>query len=184
MNAPRKHSFSAIRTFPNQSEQKVRTLVSQVPNGARVTYTMMTPKGSRIPFFVHLVDRPCIGRCFVYENYAGACFSGAIAGEPIRQDADCARERGTPARPVKRSPKKHDPMYPVDRNLGDINSRKHHCNAELTRRITRNNAGGDLRPAACDARSNLVCRVVKVSPNSLIPKGNAQSLVAENGLAR
>src|ERR1035438_5005028 len=72
MNAPRKHSFSAIRTFPNQSEQKVRTLVSQVPNGARVTYTMMTPKGYRIPFFVHLVDRPCIGRCFVYENYEAA----------------------------------------------------------------------------------------------------------------
>ena len=56
----------------NQSEQQVRMLVRQVPNGARVTYTMMTPTGSRIPFFVHLVDRPCIGRCFVYENYEAA----------------------------------------------------------------------------------------------------------------
>jgi hypothetical protein len=53
----------------NRMEARVKELVSGTPKGVRVTYTIPPPKDSRIPTFVHFVDRPCIGRCFEYENY-------------------------------------------------------------------------------------------------------------------
>jgi hypothetical protein len=53
----------------NRTEEHVGRLISGVPQYSRVIYTITTPKGSRISYFVHLVDRACIGRCFTYANY-------------------------------------------------------------------------------------------------------------------
>jgi hypothetical protein len=53
----------------NRAEQHVGVLIKDVPPGGRVIYTLAAPKGSRASFFVHLVDRACIGRCFTFANY-------------------------------------------------------------------------------------------------------------------
>jgi hypothetical protein len=55
----------------NDMEQQVATLVSKLPFGARVSYTIDFGDDSRINSR-HMVDRACIGRCFTYSNYEPA----------------------------------------------------------------------------------------------------------------
>jgi hypothetical protein len=53
----------------NNMEQQAEKLVSTLPYGTRVDETIWNPKGSRVYFIMHIVDRACIGRCFSYANY-------------------------------------------------------------------------------------------------------------------
>lgn len=52
----------------NKMEQQIDSLVSTLPYGTRVIYTIDFGNESRINFR-HMVDRACIGRCFAYSNY-------------------------------------------------------------------------------------------------------------------
>jgi hypothetical protein len=55
----------------NDIEQQIETLVSQLPFGSRVAYTIDFGNDSRINSR-HMVDRACIGTCFAYSNYEPA----------------------------------------------------------------------------------------------------------------
>ena len=52
----------------NRMEQQAETLVSTLPYGSRVSYTLELSEPSRVNFR-HFVDRVCIGKCFAYSNY-------------------------------------------------------------------------------------------------------------------
>jgi hypothetical protein len=52
----------------NGMEQQIDNLVSRLPYGTRVAYTIDFGNDSRINFR-HMVDRACIGKCFAYSNY-------------------------------------------------------------------------------------------------------------------
>jgi hypothetical protein len=53
----------------NRMERQVQTMVEALPYGRRVVATIHSPKGSRLLFIDHMVDRACIGKCFTYSNY-------------------------------------------------------------------------------------------------------------------
>jgi hypothetical protein len=52
----------------NEMEEQAEGLVSKLPFGWRVSYTLDLKKQSRVNFR-HFVDRACIGKCFAYSNY-------------------------------------------------------------------------------------------------------------------
>jgi hypothetical protein len=52
----------------NRLEQNAEALTANLPYGTLVIPTIRTPD-SRIPFIGHVVDRACIGHCFIYSNY-------------------------------------------------------------------------------------------------------------------
>jgi hypothetical protein len=52
----------------NQQEAKIESLVSTVPQNARVLASPQSPRDWRIPI-QHTADRACIGHCFSYSNY-------------------------------------------------------------------------------------------------------------------
>jgi len=52
----------------NRMEEQVQALVKDLPYGRRVVQTVFAPPGGRV-VILHIVDRACIGRCFVYSNY-------------------------------------------------------------------------------------------------------------------
>jgi hypothetical protein len=52
-------------------EQQAEKLVALVPNQSRVISTIFPFRGSSV-FVHHVVDRACIGRCFVIDNYEPA----------------------------------------------------------------------------------------------------------------
>lgn len=52
----------------NAMEEQAQKLVAQLPAGQRVIATIYPPLGMRV-YVQHIVDRACIGRCFVYDNY-------------------------------------------------------------------------------------------------------------------
>ena len=53
----------------NRMETRAEALLSTVPAGTRVIPMIFADTGSRIAFIVHLADRACVGRCFIYSNY-------------------------------------------------------------------------------------------------------------------
>ena len=53
----------------NRMESNAEALVSVVPAGTRVIPTIFADPEWRIEFIVHLADRACVHRCFVYSNY-------------------------------------------------------------------------------------------------------------------
>lgn len=53
----------------NRLEANAEELVSSLAPGTRVLATIAAPRGSRLPFVHHAVERACIGHCFSYENY-------------------------------------------------------------------------------------------------------------------
>ena len=53
----------------NRLETNAETLLSRVPTGTRVIPNVYAEPGSRIAFIVHIADRACVGRCFIYSNY-------------------------------------------------------------------------------------------------------------------
>jgi hypothetical protein len=53
----------------NRLEANAEALLSSVPMGTRVIPTIFAQPDSRIPFIVHVADRACVHRCFIYSNY-------------------------------------------------------------------------------------------------------------------
>jgi hypothetical protein len=53
----------------NRMELAAGRLVGTLPPGQRILATIWPFPDSRLPHIVHLVDRACIGKCFVFQNY-------------------------------------------------------------------------------------------------------------------
>ncbi len=53
----------------NRMESNADALLSSIPPGTRVIPTIFADADWRIEFIVHLADRACLGRCFIYSNY-------------------------------------------------------------------------------------------------------------------
>jgi hypothetical protein len=91
--------YSDTRQLNNLEEQAGR-LISQIPPGRRLAFTFLPPKTSRVAFFVHLVDRACIGRCYSYSNYEPSTGQFRVRvrmGSPVLSDnarKACELERG------------------------------------------------------------------------------------------
>jgi len=75
----------------NRMEQNAETLLSAVPVGTRIVPTIFADPDWRVEFVVHLADRACVGRCFVYSNYEPSSrqFRVRVApgGSPIATDS-------------------------------------------------------------------------------------------------
>jgi hypothetical protein len=52
----------------DRMERNVESITRELPYGTRVASTIYAPPGFRTQF-EHLVDRACIGHCFLYSNY-------------------------------------------------------------------------------------------------------------------
>lgn len=77
----------------NRMEEKAERLVAPLPYGHRVLQTMWPGNDSRIYFIGHMVERACIGRCFVYSNYEAPTLQfriRALPGNPIVTDSSVA----------------------------------------------------------------------------------------------
>lgn len=69
----------------NSVENQIDHLVASIPSGQRVVATIVTFPCRNVST-THVIDRPCIGHCFSYENYEPACEQFRIranAGNPI-----------------------------------------------------------------------------------------------------
>lgn len=54
--------------FLDRLEENAEEITRQLPYGTRVSGTVFSPPDFR-PKYEHVVDRACIGRCFLYSNY-------------------------------------------------------------------------------------------------------------------
>ena len=54
--------------FLDRLEKNAEAITQQLPYGTRVASTVFSPPDFR-PQYEHLVDRACIGHCFLYSNY-------------------------------------------------------------------------------------------------------------------
>jgi hypothetical protein len=81
----------------NRMEQQAESLVSSLPFGTRVSYTIHLPQDIRTNFR-HFVDRACIDKCFAYSNYEPGTgqFRVRIApgGSSVVSDSGLALELG------------------------------------------------------------------------------------------
>jgi len=66
----------------NRMEQQAERLVAPLPYGHRVLQTMWPGNHSSIWFIGHMVERACIGKCFVYSNYEAATLQFRIRAHP------------------------------------------------------------------------------------------------------
>jgi hypothetical protein len=74
----------------NRMESNAENLLSGLPYGTRVIPTIGAPDDSRVQFIGHLVDRACIGHCFIYSNYepsSGQFRVRARKGSPVATDS-------------------------------------------------------------------------------------------------
>jgi hypothetical protein len=53
----------------NRLEANAEKVVASLPPGTRVIPTISADPEWRIEFIAHMVDRACVGRCFVFSNY-------------------------------------------------------------------------------------------------------------------
>ena len=53
----------------NRLEESAEKLTSELQPGTRVLGTIWAPKGWRVSYVGHVLDRACIGHCFSYANY-------------------------------------------------------------------------------------------------------------------
>ncbi|HKT46383.1 MAG TPA: hypothetical protein VJP87_02565 [Candidatus Acidoferrales bacterium] len=53
----------------NRMEANAQSVLANVPRGTRIIWTIVPPSDWRAQFIGHLVERACIGHCFVYSNY-------------------------------------------------------------------------------------------------------------------
>jgi len=58
-------------SFLNRLEENAQQITSQLPPGTRVLATIFAPDEYRT-LFLHIVDRACVGRCFLYSDYEPA----------------------------------------------------------------------------------------------------------------
>jgi hypothetical protein len=54
--------------FLNRMEESAQRITSQLPPGTRVLATIFAPDEYRAQF-LHIADRACVGRCFLYSDY-------------------------------------------------------------------------------------------------------------------
>ncbi len=54
--------------FLDRLEKNAEAITQQLPYGTREASTVFSPPDFR-PQYEHLVDRACIGHCFLYSNY-------------------------------------------------------------------------------------------------------------------
>jgi hypothetical protein len=55
-------------SFLNRMVENAQQITSQLPPGTRVLATIFAPDEYRT-LFLHIVDRACVGRCFLYSDY-------------------------------------------------------------------------------------------------------------------
>jgi len=80
----------------SRMEEQAGRLVSTLPRGQRVLVTIWPAEESRLPHIVHLVDRACVGKCFVFQNYEPASGQFRVrvrAGSPVAIDNSQTAER-------------------------------------------------------------------------------------------
>jgi len=80
----------------SRMEQEAGRLVSTLPRGQRVLATIWPAEDSRLPHIVHLVDRACVGKCFVFQNYEPASGQFRVrvrAGSPVAIDNSDTAEK-------------------------------------------------------------------------------------------
>jgi hypothetical protein len=81
----------------NRMESQAESLVSSLPFGTRVSYTIDLPQDIR-PNFRHFVDRACIEKCFSYSNYESGTgqfrLRRTTSHNPIVSDQGLALEIG------------------------------------------------------------------------------------------
>jgi hypothetical protein len=53
----------------NRMEAQADRMVSELSYGRRVIAKIEAPRGWRVGFISHIVDRACVGHCFAYANY-------------------------------------------------------------------------------------------------------------------
>jgi hypothetical protein len=73
----------------SRMEEEAGRLVSALPRGQRVLVTIWPAEDSRLPHIVHLVDRACVGKCFVFQNYEPASGQFRVRvrpGSPVATD--------------------------------------------------------------------------------------------------
>jgi hypothetical protein len=58
-------------TFLNRMEESAQQITAQLPPGTRVLATIFAPDEYRT-LFLHIADRACVGRCFLYSDYEPA----------------------------------------------------------------------------------------------------------------
>ncbi len=88
----------------NRMEEQAEHLVRPLPYGQRVLETTWPGGDSRIPLG-HLVDRACLGKCFVYSNYEAGTHQfriRALPGNPIVSDSGDAGGQMTGGRYIVR----------------------------------------------------------------------------------
>ena len=68
-------------------ENRAESLVRQLPQGARVIVTFLPLSNLRI-FAHHIVDRACIGHCFVFDNYEPASGQFRVRANVGARDAE------------------------------------------------------------------------------------------------
>jgi hypothetical protein len=73
----------------NDTEKRVSDLIASIPPGGRVI-AAMTDSGAPPNGLSHILDRPCIGRCFSYGNYEAATrqFRIRVTGPTLAVAAD------------------------------------------------------------------------------------------------
>jgi hypothetical protein len=80
----------------SRMEEDAGRLVSKLPQGQRVLATIWPDDHSRLPHIVHLVDRACVGKCFVFQNYEPASGQFRVrvrAGSPVATDNSVTAEK-------------------------------------------------------------------------------------------
>jgi hypothetical protein len=81
----------------NRMEEQTEALVSGLPYGWRVSYTLYLAEDPRVNF-LHFFDRACIGQCFAYSNYEPGSGQFRVrispAGSPLVSDSGLAMELG------------------------------------------------------------------------------------------
>ena len=74
----------------NRMEAEADRMVSELPYGRRVIARIEAPRGWRVEFISHIVDRACVGHCFAYANYeasSGQFRIRANHGNPLVTDS-------------------------------------------------------------------------------------------------
>lgn len=96
-------SFKATG-LANRIEERVQALVHTVPQGSRVVYGTEVDFNGVEPskFFNHLIDRACVGWCFLYSNYEAPTRQFRVRvepGSPVETDEPNLDERIATWRP-------------------------------------------------------------------------------------
>jgi hypothetical protein len=104
----------------NHVEDEVRQLLDTLPRGQRVAAYLDVP-GDRINPLAHVLDRPCIGRCFDYGNYEAATLQFRVRAEPgnlvVASNPDVVRDIETGTHIVT---PRETPLYSICANVKQV----------------------------------------------------------------